>query len=155
MLTIRLSRFGKKKHPVFRVIVSEKAKDTVGDYLELLGTYDPHTNKVELKTERVQYWLAKGASASGVVHNLLIDQKLITGDKIKVANIRKKAEDSEPKGGAGGPDAERSEAEGTAPGVKTKAAEAPKVEEPKIEAAAATPPPSAEAPKTEEAKPAA
>ncbi|MFH1207261.1 MAG: 30S ribosomal protein S16 [Patescibacteria group bacterium] len=92
MLTIRLSRFGKKKHPVFRVIVSEKTKDTVGDYLELLGTYDPHTKKVELKTERVHYWLTKGATASGVVHNLLIDQKLITGEKIKVANIKKKEE---------------------------------------------------------------
>ncbi len=92
MLTIRLSRFGKKKHPVFRVIVSEKTKDTVGDYLELLGTYNPHTNKADLKTERVQYWLSKGATASGVVHNLLIDQKLIAGDKIKVANIRKKEE---------------------------------------------------------------
>lgn len=128
MLTIRLSRFGKKKHPVFRVIVSEKAKDTVGDYLELLGTYDPHANKVDLKTERVQYWLSKGATASGVVHNLLIDQKLITGDKIKVANIRKKDE-------------------------ATPAAEAPKkAETPATETA---PAPAVEAPKAEEAKPVA
>ncbi|MFA6552932.1 MAG: 30S ribosomal protein S16 [Patescibacteria group bacterium] len=134
MLTIRLSRFGKKKHPVFRIIVSEKAKDTVGDYLELLGTYDPHTNKVELKKERIQHWISKGASTSGVVHNLLIDQKLITGEKIKVANIRKKEE--APKSAEPAP--------------------APKAVEPKTEAVPVpvpeTPQPKAE---TGEAKPAA
>ncbi|MBU0598558.1 30S ribosomal protein S16 [Patescibacteria group bacterium] len=93
MLTIRLSRFGKKKHPLYRVIISEKQKDTKGDYLELLGRYDPHTNKVELKAERIKYWLSKGAQTSGVVHNLLIDQKIIEGEKLQVANIKKKKEE--------------------------------------------------------------
>lgn len=96
MLTIRLSRVGKKKQATFRVIVSEKAKDTVGDYLELLGSYNPHTNTAELKTDRVQYWISKGAQASGTVHNLLIDKKIITGEKIKVANIKKKKESDKP-----------------------------------------------------------
>ena len=92
MLTIRLSRFGKKKHPIYRVIISEKRKDTVGDYLELLGQYDPHTNKAELKADRIKYWLDNGAQTSGTIHNLLIDNKIITGEKIKVANIKKKEE---------------------------------------------------------------
>ncbi len=75
---------------MFRVIVSEKTKDTVGDYLELLGHYDPHTNTAELKTDRIKHWLNKGAQPSGTVHNLLIDQKIIEGDKIAVANIKQK-----------------------------------------------------------------
>jgi small subunit ribosomal protein S16 len=91
MLTIRLSRFGKKKHPIYRVIISEKQKDTVGDYLELLGHYDPHTNKAELKADRIKYWIDKGAQTSGTVHNLLVGEKIITGEKIKVANIKKKS----------------------------------------------------------------
>jgi len=95
MLTIRLSRFGKKKHPIYRVIISEKQKDTVGDYLELLGHYDPHTNKAELKSDRIKYWIDKGAQTSGTIHNLLVDQKIITGEKIKVANIKKKEEKEE------------------------------------------------------------
>ena len=90
MLTIRLSRIGKKKQANFRVIISEKAKDTQGNYLELLGYYNPHTNKLELKTERIKYWLTKGAQTSGTIHNLLVDQKIITAAKIKVANIKKK-----------------------------------------------------------------
>jgi small subunit ribosomal protein S16 len=96
MLTIRLSRVGKKKQATFKVIVSEKAKDTVGDYLELLGHYNPHTNNAELKTERIQYWISKGAQASGTVHNLLVDKKIITGEKLKVANIKKKKEEAKP-----------------------------------------------------------
>jgi len=93
MLTIRLSRFGKKKHPIYRIIISEKAKDTVGDYLELLGTYDPHLNKAEINAERVKYWISKGAQTSGTIHNLLVDKKIIEAEKIKVANIKKKPEE--------------------------------------------------------------
>lgn len=88
---IRLSRVGKKKHPLYRVIVSEKTKDTTGDYLELLGTYNPHTRETNLKVDRVKHWLSHGAQASGTVHNLLVDQKLVTTAKVKVANIKKKA----------------------------------------------------------------
>jgi len=92
MLIIRLSRVGKKKQASFKVIISEKAKDTLGTYLELLGHYNPHTNKAELKADRIKYWLGKGAQTSGTVHNLLVDQKIIIGEKIKVANIKKKKE---------------------------------------------------------------
>jgi len=95
MLTIRLSRVGKKKHPIFRVIVSEKLKDTVGNYLELLGHYNPHTNTAELKAERIKYWISKGAQTSGTIHNLLVENKIIEGEKIKVANIKKKKEEKE------------------------------------------------------------
>lgn len=92
MLVIRLARVGKKKHPTFRLVVSEKTKDTKGDFLELLGSYDPHTSPatVVLNAERITYWISKGAQPSGSVHNILIDQKVITGEKIRVANIRKK-----------------------------------------------------------------
>jgi len=93
MLTIRLSRVGKKKHPIYRLIVNEKLKDTVGDYLELLGHYDPHTNTAELKADRIKHWLDKGAQTSGTVHNLLVENKIIEGEKIKVANIKKKKDD--------------------------------------------------------------
>ncbi len=95
MLVIRLARVGKKNHATFRVIVSEKTKDTRGDFLELLGSYDPHQSpaKAVLNAERVSYWISKGAQPSGSVHNILIDQKIITGEKIRVANIRKKVEE--------------------------------------------------------------
>ena len=93
MLMIRLSRVGKKHHPLYRVVISEKRKDMAGDYLELLGQYDPHTNIANLKAERIKYWISKGAQTSGTVHNLLVGNKIIIGDKIKVANIKRKKKD--------------------------------------------------------------
>ena len=98
MLAIRLSRVGKKKYATFRVVISEKTKDTVGDYLELLGNYNQHTNEAVLKADRIKYWISKGAKPSGSVHNLLVGQKIIDGEKIKVASIKKKKEDDKAEG---------------------------------------------------------
>lgn len=51
--------------------------------IETLGTMDPHTNPttIVLKTERISYWLAKGAQPSTTVHNLLLNAGLIQGEK--------------------------------------------------------------------------
>ncbi len=83
MLTIRLSRVGKKKQPSYRLIVSEKTKDPWGDYLENLGLFNPRTNPatVEFKVDRIKYWLAKGAQTSDTVWNLFVDQKIVEGKK--------------------------------------------------------------------------
>ena len=44
MLTIRLQRIGKRKNPTYRLIVSEKARDTQYNSLEILGNYNPTQN---------------------------------------------------------------------------------------------------------------
>ena len=90
MLTIRFSRTGKKKQPYYRVIISEKHKDTQGNYLELLGNYNPHTKEAKLKIERIKHWLAVGAQTSNSVHNLLIKQGIIEAGKKKSVSISKK-----------------------------------------------------------------
>ncbi len=38
---IRLSRIGKKKHPFYRVVVTEKTRPRNGRFVEIVGTYDP------------------------------------------------------------------------------------------------------------------
>lgn len=85
MLIIRLSRVGKTKNPSYRFIISEKARDTKGSYLELLGHYDPHNsaNAINVNAERVQYWISKGAQLSATVNNLFVKNGLIKGDKQK------------------------------------------------------------------------
>ncbi|MCK4968015.1 MAG: 30S ribosomal protein S16, partial [Candidatus Aenigmarchaeota archaeon] len=90
MLSIRLSRRGKKGQPTYRLIILEKAKDPWGDYLEDLGYYDPKTKEINFKAERIKYWLEHGAQASDTVHNLLIKQGIIEGDKVKAVKISKK-----------------------------------------------------------------
>jgi small subunit ribosomal protein S16 len=91
MLIIRLSRIGKKNYPTFRIIVSEKTKDTKGDYLELLGSYNPHTKEAKIKADRVKYWLSKGVKMSATINNLFINKKVIEGKKVKVFKPKKKA----------------------------------------------------------------
>lgn len=90
MLTIRLSRIGKKKQPSYRLIISEKSRDPWGKYLELLGNFDPRTKKLDFKIERIKYWLAVGAQTSNTVNNLLIKTGIITGKKKKVVRLTNK-----------------------------------------------------------------
>ncbi len=85
MLTIRLSRVGRKNDPSFRVIVVEsKRKPQPGNYLENVGSYDPRVDRVELKADRIKHWISMGATVSDTVHNLLVSQKVIDGKKINI-----------------------------------------------------------------------
>jgi small subunit ribosomal protein S16 len=92
MLTIRLSRIGKKKQPSYRFIVCEKARDPWGKALEIVGSYNTLTNpaQVTLDKERVLHWISKGAQPSDTVNNILIDQGLIQGEKRKLMQISKR-----------------------------------------------------------------
>lgn len=106
MLTIRLSRVGKKKDGSFRVIVVEsKRKVQPGNYLEMVGSYDPRVDKVELKAERIKHWLSMGATVSDTVHNLLVSQKIIDAKKINVLPKKTVAKVEEPKAEALAPEA--------------------------------------------------
>jgi len=73
MLSIRMTRVGSKKKPYFRVVVTEARSKRESDFIETLGTYNPRTKpaQVELKKERVQHWLGKGARPSDSVRTLL------------------------------------------------------------------------------------
>lgn len=78
MLMIRLARIGKKKHPFYRVVVTEKTRPRNGRFVEIVGTYDPAKKPatVQLDDARVQYWLGKGAQPSDTVRSFLRNRKL-------------------------------------------------------------------------------
>ena len=93
MLTIRLTRVGRKNDPSFRVIVIDsKRKVQAGNYLEMLGSHDPRTNRTELKADRIKHWLSVGAQTSDTVHNLLVTHKIIDAKKINILPTYKKPE---------------------------------------------------------------
>ena len=77
MLMIRLARIGKKKHPFYRVVVTEKTRPRNGRFVEIVGTYDPRKSPaaINLKAERIQYWLARGAQPSDTVRSFLENKK--------------------------------------------------------------------------------
>ena len=70
---IRLTRHGSKKRPFYRVVVTDGASPRDGRFIEIVGTYNPTVDppKVELKGDRVSYWLGVGATPSGTVKQLI------------------------------------------------------------------------------------
>lgn len=92
MLKIRLARVGKKKRPSYRFVVSDSTKDTFGKALEILGHYNPFNKVTEIDKDRTLYWIGKGAQPSPTVHNMLVDQNIITADKVKASKPGKPKE---------------------------------------------------------------
>ncbi len=70
---IRLSRFGKKKCPFYRIVVANSEAKRDGKFLEQVGTYDPMKDPLEVKLnqEKLQAWLDKGALPTTTVKNLI------------------------------------------------------------------------------------
>lgn len=70
---IRMTRMGSNKKPYYRIVVAEVKRKINGQYLEIVGWYDPKKkdNNFELKLDRVNYWLGTGAEASPSVNSLL------------------------------------------------------------------------------------
>lgn len=73
MLMIRLARFGARKQPYYRVVVIEKDRARNGRSVEVVGTYNPRTEpaSVDLKRDRIDYWVSKGAQLSDTVNRLV------------------------------------------------------------------------------------
>ncbi len=62
---IRLARYGRKKHPVYRIIVVDKRKPRETKPIDYLGTYDPILKTVQnLDIEKAKEWISKGAQPS-------------------------------------------------------------------------------------------
>jgi small subunit ribosomal protein S16 len=73
MLAISLMRMGAKGKPFYRLVVKEKRSKRDGKYLENVGTYNPMINppEVNLKHERIQYWIGVGAQPTETVKSLI------------------------------------------------------------------------------------
>ncbi len=85
MLKIRLQRTGRINSPSYRVIVTEHARGPkTGNFLEVVGTYDPKTKARKLDADRIKYWISVGAQPSATMHNMLISAGITTGKKINV-----------------------------------------------------------------------
>jgi len=73
MLMIRLRRGGAKKHPMYRVVVSDSRKRPTADYLDQVGVYDPNVDPPEIRIDhdKVEEWTGKGAGVSETVKSLI------------------------------------------------------------------------------------
>ncbi|HYF53618.1 MAG TPA: 30S ribosomal protein S16 [Salinarimonas sp.] len=75
-LKIRLTRGGAKKRPYYRIVVADARSPRDGRFIDKVGTYDPMKPKddparVQLETDKIQAWLAKGAQPTDRVLRFL------------------------------------------------------------------------------------
>ena len=79
---IRLARHGAKKKPFYRIVVADNDSPRDGRFLEKVGTYDPLVNpaKVALNSDRIKYWMEKGAIPSDTVRSLLKKEGLFANN---------------------------------------------------------------------------
>jgi small subunit ribosomal protein S16 len=72
---IRLRRVGRKKLPLYRIVVADQEAPRDGRFIEILGTYNPKgataADKVQVDAEKARQWIAKGATPSDTVQSLL------------------------------------------------------------------------------------
>ncbi|MEW6388274.1 MAG: 30S ribosomal protein S16 [Thermodesulfobacteriota bacterium] len=72
-LRIRLARFGAKKRPFYRIVVTNSESPRDGRFLEIIGTYDPRQDPaaVSVKEELLSLWVSRGAKPTDTVASLL------------------------------------------------------------------------------------
>lgn len=71
---IRLRRVGRRKLPMYRIVVADKESPRDGRFVEIIGSYDPRAEdakQIIVDTDKARAWLAKGATPSDTVQALL------------------------------------------------------------------------------------
>ena len=70
---LRLKRMGSKKKPVYRIVAIDSHTKRDGEYIELVGTYNPLTIPAEIKIDEevAMKWLKSGATPTDTVRNIL------------------------------------------------------------------------------------
>ena len=70
---IRLTRFGRKKKPFYRIIVADSESKRDGKFLDVIGTYDPLQDPavININNDKLQEWMGRGALPTTTVKSLI------------------------------------------------------------------------------------
>lgn len=85
MVRIRLRRMGAKKNALYRVVVARQQNARDGRFIEIVGTYNPHSDDVKLVNDRIAHWLSVGAQPSDAVARMLRNVGLLDAANKPVA----------------------------------------------------------------------
>jgi len=90
---IRLKRLGKIRAPYYRIVVADSRTKRDGRVIEEIGLYHPteEPSRIEVDSDRAQYWLSVGAQPSEQVLVLLKltgDWGKFKGDKNAVSTVK-------------------------------------------------------------------
>jgi small subunit ribosomal protein S16 len=160
MLKIRLSMGGVRKRPIYKIVIADSRAPRDGRFVEKIGSFNPllpkdNKERISVESEKVKYWLSKGAKPTLRVSRILGEAQIMPMPKagnnplkaVPKKNRKKSDEKEAPKTEAPKTEAPKTEAPKTeAPKTEAPKTEAPNTEAPKTEA------PKTEAPKTEAKK---
>ncbi|MFN2637098.1 MAG: 30S ribosomal protein S16 [Gemmatimonadaceae bacterium] len=75
MVKIRLRRVGRKRAPVYRILVADSQSPRDGKFIEIIGQYAPRQKEgvggLNVDEARANYWLNQGAQPTDTVRSLL------------------------------------------------------------------------------------
>ena len=80
---MRLTRMGDKKSPFYRVVVIDSHKARDGQYVDLVGTYNPLNEELNLDVDKAKKWIANGVQPTETVRTLLVRKNVIEDKKSK------------------------------------------------------------------------
>lgn len=75
---IRLTRMGSTHKPLYRIVASDSRRPRDGQYIELIGTYNPALDEVKVNEEVALKWLHQGALPTDTVRSLLSKKGVMT-----------------------------------------------------------------------------
>ncbi len=94
MVKIRLTRIGRRKIPVYRIVVIDSRKARDGEYIESVGHYDPRSKEVKIDRDRIEHWISKGAQPTVRV------AKIIAKDRDNETGKEQEQDKEKEKGGS-------------------------------------------------------
>lgn len=83
---MRLTRLGDKKSPFYRIVVVDSGKARDGQYVDLIGTYDPLSEPatVKIDAEKAKKWIGNGVQPTDKVRALLVKEGIMEPKKFCV-----------------------------------------------------------------------
>ena len=94
---LRLRRMGKKKQPIYKIVAADARSPRDGRFLEMVGLYNPLTkpHTVDVKEDRVLYWLNNGALPTHTVKSLLRQKGITLKNELKKRGVSEDKIESE------------------------------------------------------------
>jgi|TARA_B110000902_G_scaffold256065_1_gene322315 small subunit ribosomal protein S16 len=78
MLRLRLKRGGKKRNPIYRIVIMNNTTKRDGKTIEEVGFYNPITKQIRINVTKVITRLKQGVQPSNTVRRLLVEVGIIT-----------------------------------------------------------------------------
>jgi len=96
-VSIRFRRGGRRNRAFYRIVVADSRSPRDGKFIENIGYYDPLPDPevVEIKKDRMIYWLEKGAQPTSNLKSILKRNKIWQELQLQLKNSEVKSNQEE------------------------------------------------------------